>query len=306
MSLELTIPENRKNIIRKIQQLQLFCIDQYSKQALELLFQAWEKFSDPLWFFCYWNDYLKCGQLILKAAQIHQNTEIEAQLLSELGWLYMEWEEFTKSQDYLTQSLYLYQLSKDLKKECRLWRYLGVLSYRQKYYNQALNFYQQAINIVEEHYNSERFDQQWAFQLAELPNLMGITYLKLGQIQKSDEQLHLSLKQYQLLGDKWCYYKADPLLNLGELYFDKKDYTQAKVYYQDCLKLSQKISRNDTMADVLIKMAELAEVENDYEKAIQLASEAERIAGIEIRPTRDRAAIYKEKLIAHRLKIVVC
>ncbi len=300
MSLDLTIPENRKNIIRKIQQLQSFCIAQNSKQAFELLFQAWEKFSDPLWFFCYWHDYLKCGQLILKAAQVHQNTEVEAQLLSELGWLYMEWEEFAKSQDYLTQSLHLYQLSKELKKECRLWRYLGVLSDRQKHYNLALDLYQQAINIVEEYYNSEIFDEQWAFQLAELPNLIGITYLKLGQIQKSDQQLHLSLKQYQLLGEKWYYYKADPLLNLGKLYFKKKDYTQAKIYYQDCLKLSQKISRNDTMADVLIKMAELAEIEIDYEKAIQLASEAECIAGIEIRVTRDRAATYKEKLLQHR------
>ncbi|MGB3532203.1 MAG: tetratricopeptide repeat protein [Microcoleaceae cyanobacterium] len=303
MSLDLTIPENRKNIIRKIQQLELFCIDQNSKQAFELLFQAWKKFSEPFWFLCYWNDYLKCGQLTLNAAQVHQNTEVEAQLLSELGWLYMEWEEFAKSQDYLTQSLHLYQLSKDFKKECRLWRYLGVLSDRQKDFNQALNYYQQAINIVEQQYNSEQFDQQWGFQLAEIPNLMGITYLKLGQIHKSDEQLHLSLKQYQLLGEKWCYYQADPLLNLGELYFKKKDYTQAKAYYQDCLNLSQKISRNDIMADVLIKMAELAEAEIDYEKAIQLASEAERIAGIEIRVTRDRAAIYKEKLLSDRSKV---
>ncbi|MGB3532228.1 MAG: tetratricopeptide repeat protein [Microcoleaceae cyanobacterium] len=182
-------------------------------------------------------------------------------------------------------------MSKDFKKECRSWRNLGVLSNRQKHFNQALNCYQQAVKIAEEYYNSEQFDRQWAFQLAEITNLMGITYLKLGRIQKSDEQLHLSLKQYQLLGEKWCYYQADPLLNLGELYFKKKDYTQIKVYYQDCLNLSQKISRNDIMADVLIKIAELAEAENDYEKAIQLASEAEGIAGIEIRVTRDRECV---------------
>ena len=299
MGLDLTVADNRKNILRKFQQLENICIHQHqtSQQVFELLFQAWEKFSGPLWFLCYWNDYFKCSQLILKAAKATKNIEVEAQLLSEIGWAYMEWEELAEAQEYFNQSLHLYQSIKDVKRECRLWRYFGVLSFRKKSFHSALNFYQQALRIVQENYTQEIFDEKWAFQEAELPNLIGNVYLELHQLNKSHQQLHLSLENYQRLGEKWAYYQASPLLNLGKLYWRTGDFDRAKFYYQECLNLSHKISRTDTMAGVLLEMAQLAEAENQYEQAIQLASEAERVAGTEIRAVRDHAATYKEKLL---------
>lgn len=52
------------------------------------------------------------------------------------------------------------------------------------------------------------------------------------------------------------------------------------------------------MATVLLSLAELAEVEGNKEEAIKLATESELVAGTEITSVRERAAIFKEKLLS--------
>jgi len=51
------------------------------------------------------------------------------------------------------------------------------------------------------------------------------------------------------------------------------------------------------MAGVLLQMAKLAERKNNYQEALELASEAERVAGTEIISVRDRAAKFKEEIL---------
>lgn len=252
----------------------------------------------------------RSGNIVLKSAKAVNNVEVQAQLLSELGWACMEWEEFGTAQKFFDESLQKYQLLQDALKQCRLLRYLGVLSHRQEQLNSALEYFHKAWSIVKENSIKVSVDDKWAFYEAELPNVIGCVYLDLQDFSASYREFHLSLENYHSLLEnypnlrtRYRYYQADPLLNLGRWHFLLGEYEQAKRYYQDCFHLSTEINRTDTMADVLLRLAEIVEVEGNKEEALKLANEAERVAGMEITSIRDRAARFKERLLSNKKSI---
>ncbi len=305
MAIDITSPEDRANVFSDLSTIARLCLaeDEASKKSFNLLFNIWEKISREMWNLCYWNDYFRCANLIFQAAKSVNNLEIQAQSLGELGYVSMESQESKYAQKYFQESLQKYQLLQDFSGECRLLRYLGTLAHRQGKLEEALEYYHQAQEIVKTQYSQvpiNSIDRELAISEAELPNVMGCVYLDLGDFVASYQQLHISLENYQILIEDNSYnryYIADPLLNLGQWHFLQKKYKQAKYYYQNCLSLSKELSRNDKIAEVLLSLAKLAEIEGNIEVAIQLATESERVAGTEIPALRDRAAIFKEKLL---------
>ncbi|ALB42418.1 MULTISPECIES: tetratricopeptide repeat protein [unclassified Anabaena] len=308
-TVDLTIVEERKNLFSLLLRFEQKCLplNSESERSFNSLYQIWEKASGDLFSFCYWNDYFRCGNIVLRVAKSLNSIQIEGQLLSEIGWICMEWEDFITAEKYFNDSLNKYRLIKDIKGECRLLRYLGVLSHRQNLLNVALNYYNQTWNIVEANHKIHQYDDKWDFQKAELPNVIGCIHLELQNFDESYHQLNLSVKNYQFLLEKYPelreknrYFLPDPLLNLGKWHLFQQNYTQAREYYQESLELSKEINRPDTIAGVLLLMAELAEIEGNKDEAINLASEAELVAGTEIIAVRDRAASLRERLEAQK------
>ena len=296
---DLTILEERTNLFSFLRDLYQICSEQReeSDRSFQLLYRVWEKTSGKLWFLGYWNDYFRCGNIVLKSAKAVNNMAIEAQLLSEMGWVCMEWEDFATAEKFFNESLQQYERLENPRGMCRLMRYLGVLSHRQQQLNSALEHYRRALKVVSANSTSSSANDNWAFHEAELPNVLGELYLELQDFSASYPELKLSLERYTSLINRYRYYQADPLLNLGRWHFLQGEYDRAKQYYKDCLQLSQEISRPDTIARVLLRLAELAEVEGKSEEALQLASEAERVAGTEIPSVREEAARFREKLL---------
>jgi tetratricopeptide (TPR) repeat protein len=302
---DLTILEERANLFSWLRECERYCLFQNSEsdRAFKLLFQVWDKVAEPLFEFGYWNDFFQCGKIALQSAQAVNDVAAQAQVLNELGWVCMEWEYFDTAQEYFNESLQKYQLLKDDRGQCKMLRYLGVLSFKQRHFNLALGYYRQALDIVTAQPATVFTDHKWAFQKPELHNLFGETYLKLQDFSKSYRELHLSLEKYHVLvkqHQQYRYYLTDPLLNLGRWHFLQGDYEQAGQYYQDCLQLSKDISRPDTEAMALLRLAEVAEAEGKEEEALKLASEAEDIAGTEIRAVRDRASRFRERLLGKK------
>jgi tetratricopeptide (TPR) repeat protein len=308
MLIDITSPEDRANVFRDLSAIASLCLseDDASKKSFNLLFNIWESISRQVWDLCYWNDYSRCANLIFQAAKNVNNLKIQAQSLGELGYVYMENQEAKYAQKYFQESLQKYQLLQDFSGECRLLRYLGTLAHRQKKLEEALKYYHQAQEIVRNQHSQismNSIDRELAISEAELPNVLGTVYLDLGDFVASYQQLHISLENYQILIENNSYnryYIADPLLNLGRWHFLQKRYKQAKYYYKKCLSLSQELSRNDKIAEVLLSLAQLAEAEGNIELAIQQATEAEQAAGIEIPALRDRAALEKERLLSQQ------
>ncbi|MEG4984245.1 tetratricopeptide repeat protein [Microcoleus sp. BR0-C5] len=307
MKIDLTLQEERANLFSALSRWAEICLSQNDEtdDSFILLLKVWEKVSGKLWFECYWNDYFHCGKIVLKAARYVNDVKVQAQLLGELGYACMEGENFVQAQQCFQESLQKYQLLKEFSKECKLLRYLGNLANRQKQYELALEHYQQAWDILKTKRSQIPIDDQLALHEAELPNVIGCVYLELRDFSASYQQFNLSLKNYQVLLEdypqkriRYRYYQTELIMNLGKCHFLQGDYEQARRCYEDCLLVSREISRNDTMATVLLSLAELAEVEGNKEEAIKLASESERVAGTEITSVRERAAIFKEKLLS--------
>ena len=57
------------------------------------------------------------------------------------------------------------------------------------------------------------------------------------------------------------------------------------------------------MSSVLLNLAELAEAKGNLKKAIELAAEAEQVAGTEVTSVRDRAARFREQLLSKKLAL---
>lgn len=300
--LDLEIPQERVNILSLLRHFDIKCAPQNpeSDRSFNLVYKVWEKVSGQLWFLGYWNDYFKCGNIILKSAKAVGNVEIQAQLLSELGWVCMEWEDFAKAEKYFLESLQIYESISCQERQCRLLRYLGVLSHHQKNLDSALKYYHLALDIVTANCKGASANDTWAFPEAELPNVIGEVYLDLQEYPASYRELNLSLTRYRSLINKYRYYQADPLLNLGRWHFLQRDFEKAEQYYQECLQLCEEINRPDRKASVLLNLAELAEAEGHLEKAIELSAEAELVAGTEVISVRDRAARFREQLLTKK------
>jgi len=310
MNIDVTLSEDRANLFSDLRAIANHCLSTSKDRgkAFNLLYTIWENVSGDLWTFCYWSDYSRCGRIILRAAKDVENIKIQAQLLGELGYTCLETGDFAHAQVYFQESLQKYQLLQDFYQEYKLLRYLGNLYLQQGQCEVALEYYYRAREVLETHRNQIVMDTRLVYQEAELQNVIGCVYLDLQKFPESYQELHLSLKSYQDLVKNYPkpehyytnyqYYLADPLLNLGRWHFLSGDYPQARNYYQECLLFCQEINRNDTMSEVLFSLAELAEAEGNLEGAIELATEAEQVAGTEISTLRDRAACYKERLLA--------
>ena len=308
MNIDLTLQEERANLFSDLNGFaDEMCLSQNdeSEDLFKLLFDVWEKVSGKLWFECYWNDYFRCGKIVLKAARHINDVKIQAQLLGEMGYACMEGEDFVRAEQNFQESLQKYQLLKEFSKECKLLRYLGNLANRQKQYELALEHYQKAWDILNTKRSQIPIDDQLALHEAELPNVIGCVYLELRNFSASYQQFNQSLKNYQVLLEdyphkriRYRYYQTELIMNLGKCHFLQGDYEQARRCYEDCLLVSREISRNDTIASTLLSLAELEEVKGNKEEAIKLAGEAENVAGTEITSVRERAAIFKEKLLS--------
>jgi tetratricopeptide (TPR) repeat protein len=305
---DLSILEDRANLFSQLRDLERICLSQNpeSKRALHVLITVWNKVGAPLFDLGYWNDFFRCGQVAFRVANALDNIPIQAQTRNEMGWVLMEWEKFETAKNYFNDALQKYQLLKDAKGECRALRYLGVLYHRENQINNALECYNQALNIATCQRNKTSGDDYniWTQSEAELHNMLGVYYIQLGDFHNSLRELTLSLEQYRSIEDKYYrYYHAAPFLNFGKWHFLQGNYNNARQYYRECLELSKEICRTDTISAALLRLAEVAEAEGKEEEALLLASEAERVAGTEITSLREEAAHFKEKVLTKKVFI---
>jgi len=305
MVLDMTVLNDRKNVFRKLQDIERICLLQSDEsfRAFELLMKAWNKLSDTFWYLGYWSDYFRCCQVALNSAKAVNDVAAQGKIFNELGWAYMEWEKHTTAQEYFEQSLQKFQMNENALGQCQSLRDLGLAYYRQRRLDSAMECYRQALDIVvtESPKTSPQVQNKWDIYEAELHNVIGNLYLYQQEFPASYQEFYLALDKYCDMGEQYRYYQAAPLLNLGRWHFLQEDYDQARRYYQDCLQLSTEISRTDTMAGVLLRLAEIAEAEGNEQEALKLANEAERVAGTEITSVRDRAARFKEQLLSKKI-----
>lgn len=279
------IPEERSNFIRE---LQLFFEQQMHQNIIEL----WDSISTQFWESGFWDDYFRCGTITLAAACSARNVLAEAEILSDMGWASLEREDFKTAKTRFVHSLEKFREVKNLGGESRVLRYMGTLSHRQDRPGSALKYYRQALKIIA----SKRDDLQetepvkWIIREAEVHNLLGNLYFKLHDFVSSERELLLSVEQADSLSESNRKYLAAPLLNLGRLYFLQGRYNLARDYFERCKTLSEELNYPAMAVGALVRLAEVAEAQGQVEKAVELASEAERLSGTDLSTLRERAS----------------
>lgn len=304
-SVDIHILEERKNLFNLLRSLETKCLSGNidRERAFSVLMKVWDTLTDPLFNYGYWHDFNDFSSVVIRVAQELNQVSAEAQALNETGWVNMEWGHYDIAEVNFLQALQKYEFLKDAFKKCRTLRYLGVLYHRKKEMSKALSYYGNALSMsIQKRQMTSEVDSTnwnaWVASEAELRNMFGIYYLDQKDFNSSYEELSFSLNLYRSISDPYYeYYLAAPLLNLGKWHFVQKDYNNSKKYYTECLDLSRKINRIDTVAGALLRLATVAEAEGDDAKALELATEAEKTAATEITITREAAARFKEKIL---------
>jgi tetratricopeptide (TPR) repeat protein len=304
---------DRANLLPCLKELQSFLIENPSDsdRIFDLIFDTWERSSEELWAWGYWQDYIQCGEIVLQCAAQLKKRLIEGRTLNEIGWVQMERGKFEIAQNHFSESLQIFEEIGDRLSEGQSLRYLGVLYFRRRYFGLALKYYKKALEKTLEVQSSNLTNvekQRLLHQQAEIHNLLGSLYFKLWNINSSRREFIDGLKGFQKLQKEYespapssyLYFQPTFLLNLGRVAMWKGQYRKAQRYFDRCYQSSVEIDRPDLQAGVLLRMAELARVQGQIERAEQFAKRAGEISEKEAPLLRNQSMDLRSQMRGER------
>lgn len=314
MNIDLKSEEDRNNLEPDFVGFQKKCLSNSpnSDYYFDKLLKIWDLTSEILWAHGYWQDYLKYGNIALDCATKLKKRDIEARILNEFGWVQMEQEKFDDAQRYFSDSLQVFQSIGDRVGQGHSLRYMGVLQFRRHHFGLALKSYREALKIAQDGLKLDPLNQRLLHQESELHNLLGNFYFKLWNIKTSRRELVAGLRGYRILyklyvaptpssnstqnSYTYLYFQSAPLLTLGRVAMLSGRYRKAQHYFKRCASLCERIDRPDTKAGVLLRMAELANLQGKKTEAEELAKEAKEIAKENMRPLQQRTQNFQEQM----------
>ena len=150
----------------------------------------------------------------------------------------------------------------DIAGEVRALNAIGNVHYRLKQYDLALDFHQQALDVL------KTVDDKTAKKFLEAStfNNIGIVYLKQRKYELALDFLQQGLTINKLLGYKQS--EGVLLNNIGKIYFERGQYDLAWDYYQQALVIAQEIDNKENQGNILKNIGYLLERQNQPELAI--------------------------------------
>lgn len=306
-------PEDRINLFPTLGKFRAESLanSEKSDYSFDLLIKIWENSSEKLWAWGYWQDYLRCGEIVLDCATQLKKRDIQGQVLNELGWVQMEQGNFKIAKIRFSESLQIFQDTANLLSQGQSLRYMGVWYFRQRYFGLALKYYQKALEKTLESQCvnlTESEKQRLMHQQFEIHNLLGNLYFKLWNLNTSRREFIAGLRGFKKpqklyvspAPSSYIYFQPVFLLNLGRVAMLKRQYHKAQSYFDRCHQLSINIDRSDLEAGVLLRMAELARIQGQNAKADELAKQAEKISETEAPPLRNQAMALRSQLKGDR------
>jgi tetratricopeptide (TPR) repeat protein len=308
--------DERNNVLSALKKCQAGCFanpEDSDRIFDEYLMKIWERSSERMWAWGYWQDYIRCGEVVLQCSRNLKKQNIEGRTLNEIGWVQMEQGKFEIARSYFSRSLQIFQETGDRLSEGQSLRYIGVWYFRHRYFGLALKYYRKALSKtleVQDICLSDLEKQRLLHQQAEIHNLLGNLYFKLWNINASRREFIAGLRGFQSLQklytatapSSYLYYQPVFLLNLGRVAMWKGQYRKAQSYYDRCYRSSLKIDRPDSQAGALFRMAELARIQGQTEKAEQLAKQVEKLTEQEAPPLRNQAMNLRSQMRGNRLQ----
>ena len=175
---------------------------------------------------------------------------------------------FAQSSSYLLNARTLYDQLSNINGVADCNMQLGVISYNEKKYTDALGFFQNALKSSVLKTEPTR--------KARLSYLAGLCFTELGRYNEAEISLDTSLKIYEYTGLKENILETK--YGLAELYFRKSDILKSKLFYIVALEgfLSEKNSQGISICK--LGLGNIAEARGDYNEALNDITEAYNIS----------------------------
>lgn len=227
----------------------------------KLIPEFWNDVKDFLWDHGHWQTFIDWGEGTLKAIHELKSPEIEAWVLSELGWFWMEQSEFAIAQEMFERSKDIFTTIDDHKGICAIDRYLGVLAYRMEDFNKTSTYYEMALQLAT--------IKGYAGMIAEIRNLQGSLARKMEDFTQARQFYEEARKEIEQLGDKWRL--TGVLRNLAHLELQLGELLAAKDGFMRAMALCEQIDRKDMLYGCQLGLAEVELKLGDVQKAGPLA-----------------------------------
>jgi len=165
-------------------------------------------------------------------------------ILHQLGVAYLSQKEPIKASEYLIDAFKLAEQQQNLALQARVKSDLGEASKQQSQYQQAIDVYQQSLEI----------QRQIGDRNGEANSLgnLGAAYSSLGEYERAIEFYQQSLEIQRQIGDRKG--EANSLGNLGAAYGSLGEYERAVEFYQQSLEITRQIGDRSGEASSLINL----------------------------------------------------
>lgn len=242
--------------------------------------------------------YEKSEELLTLSKKLN-DTEAEAFALFFLGRYYFDKGNFEKAEEVYHNAIAAYNLLRNNIKLLQLYHNLGLTNQYLNHYDEALNAYQQMIEIAEtigdkkqkaigyhdigtlyndlqkyslaEHYYEKALliykELNIKERIAAIYQNIGVLNYNWGNLNRCLDYYKKSLEIYEKLADKQNI--AISLSNIGLVYEETKDYNMALNYYLRALIIFEEINFKPTLVYIFYNLGSLYRNLGEYDKSIE-------------------------------------
>jgi len=233
-----------------------------------------------------WEDVATAYEKASEAYLLDENPLMASLSLNNLGDAYNELGRYEQAEKVLSRG---YKIQQDylpkIKDKAALiavlqpyvgltLRNLGDSYFYMGKYKDALRVYQEAVSYFDK---VSTTDQKNLGRKANTLSRIAKTYNKLGETEKRKQTLQDAIKIGEQLENKT--FLAEVYKTSASMYYDNKEYADAKIYYQKTYEAYQKLNNRSEQIYALANVANLTTLlDNDYAKAETLFNQALKLA----------------------------
>jgi tetratricopeptide (TPR) repeat protein len=198
----------------------------------------------------------------LDLARAEGQVGLQAEVLRRLGWLAQTREERRTAEERYRQAIALHRQVSDRQGQARDWRHLGLLSMQSGNFDQARQYIQSSLDLVEGADDWKTQQLQSHIQLD-----LGRIALQQGQLDEAQQHLDCALAHVEVAPDRLL--RADILFHRAMLAEKRGNLCQAASQYQERLKLAREAGDRQGQVSALLALGNLAFQKRDYDRAQQ-------------------------------------
>ncbi|MDN5215957.1 tetratricopeptide repeat protein [Fulvivirgaceae bacterium BMA12] len=188
-----------------------------------------------------------------------------AGVLNDIGYIFYKVQEYEQAKQYYYDALFLYEKHNASESIIRINFNLSTCFREEKKYNDALRYTDQALKLAERIMDQVSINKTY--------NYIGTIYFEKGEYQLARENYLNSIKNINEKENK-ALRLSYGYNNIGETYQEEGDLTRAHNYYKKALAEMQKLSKPALLVNTLLNIGKLHLAENDCLQAISALSNA--------------------------------